>query len=110
MDTTPDDGYVESFEVDSSTSTSIQVKWTVQGAVVAFIDYFRVHYQKVASTYVQYGPKLPATTNVYEIRNLVADTYYKVNNTAYTVDPAFFFFYNRLETMKLKMLSICPEF
>ena len=77
---TPGEGYVESFEVESSTSTSIQVQWQVDGAIVAFIEYFRVHYQKVESTYVQYGPKLPSTTYLYEIRNLVADTYYKVSN------------------------------
>lgn len=76
---TPEDSYLESLEVESSTSSSIQVQWQVQGATVAFIDGFRVHYQKVASTYIQYGPKLPATATVYQIQNLVADTYYKVN-------------------------------
>lgn len=83
---TPEDSYLESLEVESSTSSSIQVQWQVQGATVAFIDGFRVHYQKVASTYIQYGPKLPATATVYQIQNLVADTYYKVCLVTYRND------------------------
>ena len=74
----PEDSFLESFEVESSSSSSIKVQWHVQGAIVAFIDGFRVHHQKVASTYIQYGPKLLPTTTVYQIKNLVADTYYKV--------------------------------
>lgn len=74
-------------EVASSTATSIHIRWAVSdlqpytdssGPIV--IEGFRVHYQKVASTYVQYSHLLPPSAHSYSISNLVADTYYKVSN------------------------------
>ena len=80
-------------QVESSTTSSIQLTWgrlpslTPQpGAVLAF----QVHYQKEASTYIQYGPRLPASSNEFNIKNLVADTFYKICLVIYqnnTVTP-----------------------
>ena len=74
-----------STEIASSTASSIYVKWAViedppQQDMVphSIIQGFRVHYQKVASTYVQYSHFLPPSVGSYSINNLVADTYYKV--------------------------------
>ncbi|KAH3715693.1 uncharacterized protein LOC127855543 [Dreissena polymorpha] len=80
MDTTTqfEDNMLDTFDVSSSTASSIQVGWNIRSAQVPFVQGFRVHYQKISSTYVQYGPRLYPTENEYEIGNLVADTYYKI--------------------------------
>ena len=74
-----------STEIASSTASSIYVKWAViedpplpDVVPHSIIQGFRVHYQKVASTYVQYSHFLPPSVGSYSINNLVADTYYKV--------------------------------
>ncbi|XP_045169766.2 uncharacterized protein LOC123532405 [Mercenaria mercenaria] len=88
MDTsTPiEDSFLETFEVSSSTASAIQMAWHIRASNIPFVEGFRVHYQKVASTYIQYGPKLHPTDNEYEIGNLVADTYYKVCLVVYRND------------------------
>ena len=80
MDTsTPiEESFLDTFEVSSSTASAIQMAWHIRASNIPFVEGFRVHYQKVASTYIQYGPKLHPSDNEYEIGNLVADTYYKV--------------------------------
>ncbi|KAH3715690.1 hypothetical protein DPMN_058402 [Dreissena polymorpha] len=80
MDTTTnfEDNMLDTFDVSSSTASSFQVGWNIRLAHVPFVQGFRVHYQKISSTYVQYGPRLYPTENEYEIGNLVADTYYKI--------------------------------
>ena len=76
-----------STEIASSTASSIYVKWAVVEAAPladvappphSVVQGFRVHYQKVASSYVQYSHFLPPSVGSYSINNLVADTYYKV--------------------------------
>ena len=88
MDTSSpfEENFLETLEVSSSTASSINVKWSMGRTVFPFIEGFRVHYQKVASTYVQYGPKLGPSQQTYEIENLVADTYYKVCLVVYRND------------------------
>lgn len=88
MDTsTPiEDSFLDTFEVSSSTASVIHMAWNIRAANLPFVEGFRVHYQKVASTYIQYGPKLHYTDNEYEIGNLVADTYYKVCLVVYRND------------------------
>ena len=75
-------------EVDSTTSSSIYVTWQVEDLVGPFVNAFQVHYQKVASSYVQYSSLLEATESAYTIQNLVADTYYKVCVVMYRNDTA----------------------
>lgn len=78
-------------QVESSTTSSIKLSWgpgttPLLSAILAY----QVHYQKEASKYVQYGPRLPATSNEYNIQNLVADTFYKICLVIYqnnTVTP-----------------------
>lgn len=86
--TTYEDSFLDTFEVSSSTSSSIQVGWHIKASNLPFVEGFRVHYQKIASTYIQYGPKLSSTDNEYEISSLVADTYYKVCLVVYRNDTA----------------------
>lgn len=84
--TSIEDSFLETFEVSSSTASAIQIAWHIRASNLPFVEGFRVHYQKVASTYIQYGPKLHASDNEYEIGNLVADTYYKVCLVVYRND------------------------
>ena len=78
--------YLESVSVESSTTTSIHLSWQVSDDISNNIQGFRVHYQKEASKYVQYGPMLSASTSGFDITNLVADTYYKVCLVLYRND------------------------
>ena len=80
METTTifEDSFVDTFNVLSSTASSIQVGWDINPKNMPFVRQFQVHYQKLASQYIQYGRPLTTDTNEFEIRNLVADTYYKV--------------------------------
>ncbi|KAK6166136.1 hypothetical protein SNE40_022900 [Patella caerulea] len=73
-------------EIDSSTASSIYVTWETHAQNKAFIEGYQVHYQKVASSYVQYSLMLPPSQTSYSIRNLVADTYYKVCVVLYRND------------------------
>ncbi|XP_052791141.1 uncharacterized protein LOC128225137 [Mya arenaria] len=73
-----EDGFVETFDVMSSTASSIQVGWKLREAHIPLVRQFQVHYQKVASDYLQYGPLLHANARDFKVGNLVADTYYKV--------------------------------
>lgn len=81
-----EESFLETFEVSSSSASAIQIQWHIRASNLPFVEGFRVHYQKVASTYIQYGPKLHSTDNEYEIANLVADTYYKVCLVVYRND------------------------
>ncbi|KAL8615738.1 hypothetical protein ACOMHN_007491 [Nucella lapillus] len=85
-----------STEIESSTASSIYVKWAVNEEML-FPDVimtpdvilgYRVHYQKVASSYVQYSHFLPPRVSSYSINNLVADTYYKVCVVMYRNDTS----------------------
>lgn len=86
-------------EVSASTASSISVSWSVglpkqpaddggEGLLRALsvVTGFQVHYQKVASTYLQHSPRLPRDATSYNINNLVADTYYKVCVVLYRND------------------------
>lgn len=81
-----EDSFLDTFGVSSSTASSIQVGWHIKAGNMPFVEGFRVHYQKIASTYIQYGPKLRSSESEYEISNLVADTYYKVCLVVYRND------------------------
>lgn len=78
MDVTQPTAYMKSVQISASTTSSIQVVWTIGKEAAPSVQGFRVHYQKIASTYVQHGPLLPSTSTGYNIKNLVADTFYKV--------------------------------
>ncbi|XP_069109525.1 probable zinc transporter protein DDB_G0269332 [Argopecten irradians] len=86
MESSQAPSYMETVQVTSSTTSSIQVAWEVNHDTSAHVEGFRVHYQKVASTYIQYGPMLSASIGQYSIQNLVADTYYKVCLVMYRND------------------------
>lgn len=88
MDTTTpyEDSFLDTFGVSSSTASSIHVGWHIKPTNLPFVEGFRVHYQKIASTYIQYGPKLRSSESEYDISNLVADTYYKVCLVVYRND------------------------
>ncbi|XP_021341655.1 uncharacterized protein LOC110442394 [Mizuhopecten yessoensis] len=86
MESSQAPSYMETVQVTSSTTSSIHVAWEVSQDMSAHVEGFRVHYQKVASTYIQYGPMLSASIGQYSIQNLVADTYYKVCLVMYRND------------------------
>ncbi|XP_033761927.1 probable zinc transporter protein DDB_G0269332 [Pecten maximus] len=86
MESSQAPSYMETVQVTSSTTSSIHVAWEVNHDTSSHVEGFRVHYQKVASTYVQYGPMLSASIGQYSIQNLVADTYYKVCLVMYRND------------------------
>lgn len=69
---------IENLQVTASRS-SIEVLWKV-GTMQSSINVlgYRVHYQKVSSSYIQYGPRLPVSDSSYNVQNLVPDTYYKI--------------------------------
>ncbi|XP_076464146.1 uncharacterized protein LOC143296210 [Babylonia areolata] len=90
-----------STEIASSTASSIYVKWEVgddsDDATLFPADVmvpsnvilgYRVHYQKVASSYVQYSHFLSPSVSSYSINNLVADTFYKVCVVMYRNDTS----------------------
>lgn len=74
------------FQVFSSTASSLHLKWHVTLDIAPFIQAFRIHYQKMESTYIQYSSMLSATTTEYWIKSLVADTYYNVCLVQYRND------------------------
>lgn len=80
MDTsTPiEESFLETLDAASSSASSIHMEWNIHSSNLQFVEGYRVHYQKVASTYIHYGPVLEPSIHEYEIENLVADTYYKV--------------------------------
>ncbi|XP_060073406.1 uncharacterized protein LOC132553195 [Ylistrum balloti] len=86
MESSQAPSYMETVQVTSSTTSSIHVAWEINQDTSAHVEGFRVHYQKVASTYIQYGPMLSASIGQYSIQNLVADTYYKVCLVMYRND------------------------
>jgi hypothetical protein len=78
-------------QIDSSTTSSILLSWGANNNVIhSTVLAYQVHYQKEASKYVQYGPRLPSTSSEFNIQNLVADTFYKICLVIYqnnTVTP-----------------------
>ncbi|KAK3108392.1 hypothetical protein FSP39_006981 [Pinctada imbricata] len=80
--------YLESVNVESSTTTSIHLTWQISDDLSAYVRGFRVHYQKEASKYVQYGPLLSRSSSSFDITNLVADTFYKVCLVMYKNDTS----------------------
>ncbi|KAL3831585.1 hypothetical protein ACJMK2_023323 [Sinanodonta woodiana] len=80
MDTSqaPTDDILENLGISDFTSSSITLEWRLGDKSATAVNGFQVHYQKATSTYIQYGPMLTATATKYIVRNLVADTYYKV--------------------------------
>ncbi|KAK3581993.1 hypothetical protein CHS0354_030941 [Potamilus streckersoni] len=80
MDTSqaPTDDILQTLDISDFTSSSITLEWRLGGKSATAVNGFQVHYQKASSTYIQYGPMLTATATKYIVRNLVADTYYKV--------------------------------
>lgn len=70
---------IESLQVTASRRSSIEILWQI-GKMQPTINVlgYRVHYQKVASSYIQYGPRLPLSDQTYNVQNLVPDTYYKI--------------------------------
>lgn len=81
-----EESFVETFGVSSSSASAITMAWHIRSENLPFVKGFRLHYQKVASTYIQYGPQLRPSESEYEIGNLVADTYYKVCLVVYRND------------------------
>ncbi|CAI9728073.1 zinc transporter DD [Octopus vulgaris] len=86
--TTPTPQYIDEVEIDSATDSSINLSWSVKGTShsSSHITGFQVHFQKVASSYIQYSAMLSSMTTSYKIRNLVADTFYKVCVVMYRND------------------------
>lgn len=78
--------FLATVQVMASTTSSIHVSWEIGRDVLPFVEGFQVHFQKVASNYVQYGPMLVSGTKNYNIQNLVADTFYKVCLVMYRND------------------------
>ncbi|GFR60675.1 hypothetical protein ElyMa_000085500 [Elysia marginata] len=63
-------------EVISAAKTSLQIRW--DGSSAPFVTGYRVRYHQITSSYVQDSGLLEASRQIYDINNLVADTYYKV--------------------------------
>ncbi|WAQ93924.1 hypothetical protein MAR_006395 [Mya arenaria] len=75
-----EDRFVDTFDVLSSSGSSIQVGWKLKAANIPLVRQFQVHYQKVASQYIQYGPLLHANEHTYYKICLVV---YRSNTTDY---------------------------
>ncbi|CAE1238795.1 unnamed protein product [Acanthosepion pharaonis] len=78
--------YLHHVRVDSTTDSSIHLTWSIKEDATSQITGFQVHFQKVASSYIQYSAMLSSLTTSYKIRNLVADTFYKVCVVMYRND------------------------
>ncbi|KAK0049433.1 zinc transporter protein [Biomphalaria pfeifferi] len=65
-------------EVTSTTASSIYIRWALEGMGSGLPKGFVVQYNRIASNYFQYSEMLEPSTETYGIKNLVADTYYKV--------------------------------
>lgn len=91
VSTTPASAIPFNIQIDSSTTSSILLSWGASNNFIhSTILAYQVHYQKEASKYVQYGPRLPSTSSEFNIQNLVADTFYKICLVIYqnnTVTP-----------------------
>jgi hypothetical protein len=70
--------YIENVEVSASKRSSIEILWRSSIQTTANILGYRVQYQKVDSSYIQYGPHLPPLQHLYNVQNLVPDTYYNI--------------------------------
>lgn len=68
-------------EVTSTTASSIYIRWALEGMGSGLPKGFVVQYNRIASNYFQYSEMLEPSTETYGIKNLVADTYYKVIST-----------------------------
>jgi hypothetical protein len=74
-----------SLAIARTTPSTIFLEWDSEAGTTQLVGY-RIHYQKVASTYIQYSSMLLPTTTDYNIKNLVADTYYRVCLVVYHND------------------------
>ncbi|VDI52600.1 uncharacterized protein LOC143064434 [Mytilus galloprovincialis] len=70
--------YIDAVEVSSTSTSSVEILWRANPDTVSNVLGYRVHYQKIASSYIQYGPHLSPTIHSYTVHNLVADTYYRI--------------------------------
>lgn len=70
--------YIDAVEVTSTSTSSVGILWNINPETQSNVLGYRVHYQKIASSYIQYGPHLSPTVFSYTIDNLVADTYYRI--------------------------------
>lgn len=70
--------YINAVEVSSTSTSSVGILWNINPDTQSNVLGYRVHYQKIASSYIQYGPHLSPTVFSYTIDNLVADTYYRI--------------------------------
>lgn len=78
--------FLHHFKIDSTTDSSIHVTWSIKEDSTSQVTGFQVHFQKVASSYIQYSGMLSSMTTSYKIRNLVADTFYRVCVVMYKND------------------------
>lgn len=82
------DAFIENLEVIATRRSSIEILWRTSFTTAVNFSGYRVHYQKIASSYIQYGPRLSPTVHSFEVQNLVPDTYYNIclsmlrNNTS----------------------------
>ncbi|XP_071156869.1 uncharacterized protein [Mytilus edulis] len=70
--------FIDNLQVTESKRSSIEILWQATVQSPLNLLGYRVHYQKIASSYIQYGPRLPPTDHSYSVNNLVPDTYYKI--------------------------------
>ncbi|CAC5411271.1 unnamed protein product [Mytilus coruscus] len=70
--------FIDNLQVTESKRSSIEILWRATVQSPLNLLGYRVHYQKIASSYIQYGPRLPPTDHSYNVNNLVPDTYYKI--------------------------------
>ena len=75
---------VHQLDIVSSTKDSIFLKWNVEEDFEPHVQGFKVRYQAVGSTVVQYSHLLKARVTNYEILQLHENTYYDICVKVYT--------------------------
>lgn len=88
MESTEAPIYIDAVEVSSTTTSSVEILWRINTQTMSNVLGYRVHYQKIASSYIRYGPHLSSNTHEYNVQNLVADTYYRLCLMMYRNDTS----------------------
>ena len=69
---------IEHIQMVTSTKDSIHIKWQVQDDYVSSVQGFKIQYQAMGSTIVQYSHELEKELDHYDILQLHEDTYYNI--------------------------------
>ena len=69
---------IQSLQLLSSAKDSLYIRWDVDEYARQYVDSYKVSYQAIGSTVVQYSHRLPASETTYDITQLHENTYYSI--------------------------------